>query len=56
MTEITSLVLLYHSEKFRLAQWLMTFFPEHTFYVEPFGGAAGVPLQAVRSRRGLQRP
>lgn len=39
----------YHGGKFRLAQWITSFFPTHECYVEPYGGAAGVLMQKERS-------
>lgn len=46
---VTSPALRYHGAKFRLAPWILKFFPAHKCYVEPFGGAAGVLLQKERS-------
>lgn len=42
-------IMRYHGAKFRLAPWVISFFPQHSTYVEPFGGAAGILLQKERS-------
>ncbi|RWC91678.1 MAG: DNA adenine methylase [Mesorhizobium sp.] len=49
MNAPTRPVLRWHGGKWKLAPWILGFFPPHRIYVEPFGGGGSVLMRKPRS-------
>lgn len=47
--QIKTPLMRYHGGKFRLSDWVISHFPAHQCYIEPFGGAGSCLIQKPRS-------
>jgi DNA adenine methylase len=53
MTDVRRPLLRYHGGKWRIAPWIISYFPPHRVYVELFGGGGSVLLRKGRSHEEI---
>ena len=51
MNKIKNPALRYHGSKWRISQWIISHFPDHKVYCEPYGGSGAILFNKPMSAR-----